>query len=198
MNITVLTKSYPPPPVNEREILRYARCGKPDEETERLLKGCISEASKALSYRVCYSELPAMINGSHCNFGAFELNSEKLSKNLSGCDRAVIFAATVGSGIDRLITKYSRISPAKSVMLQAIGAERVEALCDAFCDDIEKEYQTKTKPRFSPGYGDVSLLIQKNFFAVLECEKRIGAVLNENLFMSPSKSVTAFIGLTKK
>ncbi len=198
MNITVLTKIYPAPPVNEREILRYARCDSPDSETEKLLKSCISEASKTLSYKVCYAELPVIINASHCDFGAFELNSQNLSKNLSGCDRAVIFAATVGTGIDRLITKYARISPAKSVILQAIGAERVEALCDNFCDDIEKEHQRKVKPRFSPGYGDVPLLIQKNFFAVLECEKHIGTVLNENLFMSPSKSVTAFIGIPKE
>lgn len=198
MNITVLTKSYPAPPVNEKEILRYARCGSLDEEAERLLKSCISEASEALSCKVCYAELPAVINGSHCDFGVFELSSENLSKNLSGCDRVIIFAATAGVGIDRLIAKYARISPAKSVLLQAIGAERVEAVCDAFCSDVEKEYKTKPKPRFSPGYGDVSLQVQKNFFAVLECEKRVGITLNENLFMSPSKSVTAFVGIPKE
>lgn len=198
MNITVLTKSYPAPPVNKREILRYARCGSPDEETEKLLNNCISEVSEVLSCKVCYAELPAVINGSHCDFGAFELSSENLSRNLSGCDKVIIFAATAGIGIDRLIAKYAKISPAKSVLLQAIGAERVEALCDAFCDDIAKEYKTKPRPRFSPGYGDVSLQVQKDFFAVLDCERRAGITLNESLFMAPSKSVTAFIGIPKE
>ena len=41
----------------------------------------------------------------------------------------------VGADIDRLIAKHSRLSPSRALMLQAIGAERIEALCDAFCND---------------------------------------------------------------
>ena len=51
------------------------------------------------------------------------------------------------------------------------------------------------KPRFSPGYGDVPLEIQKDIVMLLDCAKRIGVSLNDSLLMSPSKSVTAFIGL---
>ncbi|MBQ5601557.1 MAG: Vitamin B12 dependent methionine synthase activation subunit, partial [Clostridia bacterium] len=71
----------------------------------------------------------------------------------------------------------------------------IEALCDAFCADIKKEYNTGLEPRFSPGYGDLPLSAQKNIFAVLDPERRIGLTLNSSLLMSPSKSVTAFVGL---
>ena len=107
----------------------------------------------------------------------------------------ILFAATVGVEIDRLIGKYGRLSPTKALLFQAIGAERIEALCDAFCADIKKEYNTGLEPRFSPGYGDLPLSAQKNIFAVLDPERRIGLTLNSSLLMSPSKSVTAFVGL---
>ena len=51
------------------------------------------------------------------------------------------------------------------------------------------------RDRFSPGYGDLSLALQKDIFAVLDCPRKIGITLNESLLMSPSKSVTAIIGV---
>ena len=52
------------------------------------------------------------------------------------------------------------------------------------------------KPRFSPGYGDLSLEMQRDIFRVLDCPRKIGLTLNESLLMSPSKSVTAIIGIS--
>ena len=52
-------------------------------------------------------------------------------------------------------------------------------------------------PRFSPGYGDLPLEVQKDVFRILECGVRIGISLNESLLMTPSKSVTAIFGLRR-
>jgi len=51
------------------------------------------------------------------------------------------------------------------------------------------------KPRFSPGYGDLPLETQREIFDVLDCSRRIGLMLNDSLLMSPTKSVTAFVGV---
>lgn len=83
------------------------------------------------------------------------------------------------------------------MIFQAIGAERIEALCDIFCADISKEKGVLLKPRFSPGYGDLSIEVQQDVFSVLNCGKKIGLYLNESMLMSPSKSVTAFAGIKK-
>ena len=88
-----------------------------------------------------------------------------------------------------------RLSPARAVMLQALGTERVESLCDIFCEDFGIDNSVVLKPRFSPGYGDLSLDTQKDIFSVLNCPKNIGVYLNDSLLMSPSKSVTAFAGI---
>lgn len=196
MNSNIVTKTYNEPPFCEREILRYAGCKSPDSETLSLMHTCIKEARDELSYKVCYRELPVSVNNSSCDFEYFTLESQNLARNLNSCKSVIVFSATVGVGIDRLIAKYTRLSPAKALMLQAIGSERAEALCDTFCENIKKEKNVILRPRFSPGYGDLPLPVQRDIFSVLECSKRIALFLNDSLLMSPSKSVTAFVGIT--
>lgn len=208
----IITKTYEAPSIDEVEILRYAGYKfkneeEVDAETRSLLATCLKELEGKLEYKVCYRELPAALDGDVCDFGFFQIASKHLAHHLSGASRVVVFAATLGVGIDRLITKYSSLSPAKALMFQAIGAERIEALCDTFCEDVRKMYAVngvdkqaganQKLPRFSPGYGDLSLGTQRDVFAVLECEKKIGLTLNSSLLMSPSKSVTAFVGINK-
>ncbi|MBR4073244.1 MAG: Vitamin B12 dependent methionine synthase activation subunit [Clostridia bacterium] len=193
----ILSKTYSEPPFSEKEISRYAGCNAADEEISALVKECINEVKDKLTYRVCYRELPVKTDGSICDFEVFSLQSEKLALNLKECEKIILFAATIGVEIDRLITKYGRLSPSKALMLQAIGAERIEALCDMFCADIEREYNMGLKPRFSPGYGDLTLFAQKDIFSLIDSVRRIGLTLNDSLLMSPSKSVTAFLGLVE-
>lgn len=170
------------------------------DEILGLIDECLAEVREMLQYKVCYAILTAETNGDTIALPCGQIASRNLAKNLSGCDKAIIFAATIGIGIDRLISKYSRLSPAKALCLQAIGAERVEALCNDFCEKMESEFQgkgEKLRPRFSPGYGDLPLETQKMIFSLLDCPKRIGVTLGDTLLMSPSKSVTAFIGITR-
>ncbi len=191
----VITKTYPAPEINVCEALRYAGCGSENYEMRSLLHSCVDEAESLLKYKVCYCVLDAEIRSDICNFGHFSVQSEKLAKNLSGCERVLLFAATIGTALDRLIAKHTRLSPSRAVMLQALGAERVESVCDIFCADFETENNVVLKPRFSPGYGDFPLSVQKDIFSVLNCPKNIGVYLNDSLLMSPSKSVTAFAGI---
>lgn len=180
-----------PHAINVAEVLRYAGSRGTDPAVEELLRECIDEAQGELSYRVCYCRLPLQIDGKDCRIGSLSLRSKALAKTLSGCDEAILFGATLGVGIDRLIGKYLRISPTKALMMDALGTERIEALCDAFC----KSQECKITPRFSAGYGDLPLGVQPDLFALLQCEKKIGLCLTDGLMMSPSKSVTAIFGI---
>lgn len=194
-------KSYNEPEFDRKEILRYAGCREANETINSLLEECIDECKGTLCYKVCYSEYPISVNGESIDLGFAKVESKHLAKNLEGCERIVLFSATVGLAMDRLIARYSRISPAKAHMFQAMGAERVESLCDVFNDEITKKSNEEgcfTRPRFSPGYGDVPLSLQREIFAALDCERKLGITLNTSLLMSPSKSVTAIIGIGKK
>lgn len=184
----IAVRTIAPPPVCEREILRYAGCRQADEGVRTRLKECLEEALPLLSYTVCFSEIdPA----------PFTARSLQLARRLDGCERVVLMAATLGVGIDRLIAKYGRLSPAKALLLQAIGTERIEAVCDAFCDELAEEWGLIPRPRFSPGYGDLPLSVQREVLAMLEADKRVGVTLNDSLIMAPSKSVTAFVGYSR-
>ena len=176
----VYTKTYDAPPVDRREIMRYAGVRGDAPEIEAILDECLKESEDKLTYKLCYGEFPVSFFDS--------VDSKDLKKHLEGCDKVILFAATVGIGIDRLISRYASISPTKSLLFQAIGAERIEALCDEFNSEF-------VGSRFSPGYGDLPLEFQKEIFKVLDCPKRIGLTLNESMLMSPTKSVTAIIGV---
>lgn len=189
----VLIKTYVAPPVSKRAIFRYASCPTDAPDVDALIDSCIEEANGALAYKVCYVEEPLEIKNGVCRIGTLPLPSKSLAKSLDGCERAVIFGATLGVGIDRLIAKYGQISPSRALIFQAYGAERIEALCDAFCADVAGE--RKTRPRFSPGYGDLALEAQRDIFGLLNCQKNIGLYLLDSFLMSPSKSVTAIMGI---
>lgn len=193
--MTVKVKTFENIAVNKREALRYAGGGDACGEILPIFNECVSLAEASTKNRVCYKILPVSVKGSLCDFGEFSLFSKDLAKNLGSCNRVILFAATVGVEIDRLILRFGKISPTKALLLQAIGSERAESLCDEFCSWIEQELKVKLKPRFSAGYGDLPLEAQKQIFASLDCAKNIGVTLNDSLLMSPSKSVTAFVGI---
>lgn len=193
----MFVKIFPPPAFNRREALRYAGVRESDESTEALLNECLRIAEGQWSYQACWEEYPIVRRDDTLDLGFVQIRSSALEINLRDCDRLVLFAATVGNGIDRLLARYTRLSPARAHMLQALGAERIESLCDVLQEEIRRLYG-ETRPRFSPGFGDVPLALQKDIFQALQCAKHIGVTLGENLLMSPSKSVTALIGIRRK
>ena len=196
----IVFKTYDKIALNEREAFRYMSCKSPDEQMKRLFEDCLSECAGALSYKACWREFPLLFCGDEINLGFARTKSRALFTNLKGCGKIVLFAATVGHEMDRLIKKQSLLSPAKSVCLQAIGSERVESLCDTLNAELKEQYKKQgflLKPRFSPGYGDLTLSLQREIMPALDCAKLLGISLGENLMMSPSKSVTAIIGVYK-
>ncbi len=192
---TIFTKIFEAPPFDRKEILRYAGAKEDTPEISVLIESCIEELKGKLSYKVCYGEFPVSVKGNSIDLSFMKTESKSLAKNLMRCRSIILFGATVGIEIDRLISRYGRIAPSRALIFQAVGAERIESLCDEFTKFIQKDYGA-TVPRFSPGYGDFRLEVQKDFFRVLEPSKRIGLTLNESMLMTPTKSVTSIIGIT--
>lgn len=186
------------PAWNLREIMRYARIQGADDTYDALIDECIKEAEPVLSYRVCYSILQVSYEDQRLCLGNISAPYQTIIKAIRDADEVLLFAATVGAPFDRLIQKYSVLEPSKALMMQAIGAERAESLCDAFCEKTANELREAGKcllPRVSPGYGDIPMTMQRDVFAVLDCPRKIGLTLDESLLMSPSKSVTAIAGI---
>lgn len=185
------------------EVVRYLGYGKnnPDNQVLKKIEDCICEMKEKLSLRACYERLSLCSNDcGKLSFGNIKTDSQSLRKNLSGCDEIVVFAATIGVGADRIIQRNSVTSPSSAVVAQAVGTAFVEKWCDVLCDRIErreKEEGRFLRPRFSPGYGDFPLEMQKDIFGMLDCPKAIGVSLTDSLLMVPSKSVSAIVGVSK-
>lgn len=201
---TVFVKNYRENeilPAAESEIWRYAGfLGNQNEinaELSQTFENVKNEIKDLFSYKVCYRRTELLWEQGEPVL-PFCVHSKALAKLLEGCGEIIVFSATVGLSIDRYIAKQQRISPIKALLANAYGAERIENLCDTFCGDIKNQLQNENKyitRRFSPGYSDFPLESQTEMFALLDCNRKIGVSLNESLLMSPSKSVTAIMGI---
>jgi cobalamin-dependent methionine synthase I len=122
-----------------------------------------------------------------------------LRNHLSGCGEAYLFAATLGTKADFLLERASKIDMSRAVVLQACAA----ALTESVCDEAERELSAEAakrglflRPRYSPGYGDFSILHQRDLLGILQAQKKIGLAMTQDSMLVPTKSVTAVIGLT--
>lgn len=189
--------------IDRKEALRYLgyRSQEPDAKTWQLLEEAVSELEQDSIPKSIYRELACEVTGTQVELGPLTIQSGHLAKNLKGCEKAVLLAATIGRTADLMIKKYSVTNMAKAAVVQAAGASGIEDYVDEIEEEIRKNAELRglyLRPRFSPGYGDFSLEYQKEVFQLLECSKRIGITLTEGNLMMPSKSVTAVIGLTSR
>lgn len=188
MNVIIYTPNEIPH-VNRREAFRYAGAVEDAAQTA-IFDSCLAEIMPELSYKIVWEEYPVSYAGDLLDLTFAKTVSSDLRINLGGAEKIILFAATVGIAPDRLSMKYSRVSPIRSLFIEAIANERIEALCDKFTSQFENR-----RPRFSPGYGDLSLELQRDIVRVLDSRRQIGLTLNDSLLMTPTKSVTAIIGI---
>lgn len=159
-------------------------------EMERMLDVCEAEILQAAAPKYLYKikELPCP-----------ELEQgDDIRAHLAGCTQAVLLAVTLGAEVDRRIRIAQVTDLPEAVVLDALASVAVEQVC-AQCEDLLAEqfpdrFQTF---RFSPGYGDFPIGLQKWFLTELDAPKKIGLTTNENSLLIPTKSVTAVLGLSE-
>ena len=144
--------------VRRSEVFRYLGYGNrvPDEETGELAEECIKELLRVSEERICVRESPGDGAGREPGTGAVCQTSSRslFLKNLGGCARVLVMAATLGTGVDRLLLKYGKLFMARAVVMQAAAAALIEEVCDRNFESWRKEYEEKglyLRPRFSPG-----------------------------------------------
>ncbi len=171
--------------LNIGHVLRYM--GERNTETQKELMtkimSLLPEFLKKVNARLCTKEIEAI-----------NTDSESLKNHLKNCNKVILMAATIGIEADRAIVRASVKSPLHALILDAFGTEAIEQVCDRFSDELKQSHEYVTS-RFSPGYGDLSLDYQKEIVNILDTNRKIGLTLNDSLLMSPTKSVTAIIGI---
>ncbi len=188
------------------------------QDIQELVSSCVQQMHSTLKAQSVYTclpleiDFPAETTGETTDsageqkseglplikIGSIQFESKYLARNLAGCSKVILIASTIGPVADNLIRRFTKLDAAKVAIMQAAGAMFIESYLDSFNAQLEKEAEEqgfKLHSRFSPGYGDVSLEIQRYFFSILPCTQRIGLTLTNSLVMTPEKSVTAFIGM---
>lgn len=188
--------------IPEKEVRRYMGLRGPVDispDTDAMIKKAIGALEKDCSPKYVSRAFPVTVESNEVRFADVIIKSRSLARNLAGCTQCVLFAATAGPFCDMLVKRASVTSSAYASCCQAAGAAAIEAYCDLINDKIKDEYEAKglfARPRFSPGYGDLPLENQKDWFRLLDITRNTGIELTGSLLMVPTKSVTAIIGLS--
>lgn len=187
-------------PFDEKEILRYAMLPSFAPKPEELpLKECLEAAKGAAKCRAVWRRYPLRRNGEELELGFARTDTRDLRRHLEGCSEILLFACTAGAEMDRRIARSKLLSPARGLLMHAIGAQQVEGGCDRLCQRLAELFPDRQlTDRFSPGYGDLPLAMQRDVMEALDCGRTVGITLTDSLLMTPSKSVTAIIGMKEK
>ena len=187
-------------PFDEKEILRYAMLPSFAPKPEELpLQECLKAAKGAAQCRAVWRQYPLRRDGEWLDLGFARTDSRDLRRHLEGCGGILLFACTAGAEIDRRIARAKLLSPARGLLMHAIGAQQVEGGCDRLCERLAAQFPDRQlTDRFSPGYGDLPLALQRDVTEALDCGTVLGITLTDSFLMTPFKSVTAIIGLKER
>lgn len=188
--------------IDKKEALRYLGIkGNPDEKTAVLTELCEKELLRVIKPKFLFlkSETEETPEGVIISSGNLLLKGTGIKKHLAGCKSAVLMCATLGQGVDLLIRQLQVSDMARAVITDALASAAIEQVCDYAEGEIRKAvgdyYMTW---RFSPGYDDLPLSVQKDFLALLSAQKKIGLCTTDSMLLTPKKSVTAIIGLSER
>lgn len=188
--------------VSEREIARYLGYHgyTPDERIQSVIDEVLDELQRVSLPRSMHRIEPFQADPDGLlHLGPILTDSRDLYRNLAGCSCVILLGATLGAGADHVIRRYEKTDILKAVIAQACASAMIEAYADQVQETLREEASSQglyMRPRYSPGYGDFPLAVQPQFLQVLELSKRIGIMLTDGMLMTPSKSITAVIGLS--
>lgn len=187
--------------INIKEVYRYMGIKSSEEISKDLdlkVNKIIKEAQEAAEFKTVSKYFNIERKEEILNLGFCQTSSKALKKNLCGCEKILLFAATLGMNYERRLSFFSESSPFDALVWHAAGTEILEKKADDFLKQKSQEDKVFFKPRFSPGYGDLPLELQKDIFSALKPEKYIGAYLTNSMLMVPSKTITALAGVCKE
>ena len=184
--------------LNMNEILKYLgfRGQELTEEIAAQIKRCTDEVLAAATPRLTYRHAP-LEDGAVLGV---RFAGNDIPRMLEPCEEVVLFGATLGPGVERLMMRYEVTNAADSVIMDACASTAIENICNNFESDMRRAVEAEGRyltDRFSPGYGDLPIAEQPKIFALLDMTRRIGVSLTPTTIMVPRKSVTAIMGIAR-
>ena len=187
--------------VNREEAYRYLGCrGEPDAEMcaelDRAAALVLEAASPKYVEKLCKVTRGETVTLSGTSFALTGRAAAELLRESEGC---CIFCATLGNAVDALIRRWELLDMAFAMTLDACASSAVESLCDGIEEKLRAESASRyLTDRFSPGYEDLPLKLQRPFCTDLDTARKIGVTVTDSGLLLPRKSVTALIGIADR
>ncbi len=189
--------------VNRAEAFRYMGMhGEIPENISSLADECESRlmGAAAPKFHWVYADI-ADVSESTVTLAEHKLilRGKDISEHLGGCFGTALLCATVGDGVDKLLRTIQAEDMTKALTADALASAAVEQVCDIAEKEIGERFADKfTTWRFSPGYGDFPLECQGDFLSAVNAMRTVGVCVNSGGLLTPTKSVTAVIGISDK
>lgn len=183
------------------EVLRYMGCP-PDRAGEALRRQAAAaweELRRAARPRWTWRVFPLEATPAGLTLGGILLPGEDIARHLAGCHRGAVFALTLSAGVDALLRRAQVADLSLALALEGCAAAAVEQLCDRAEGEIRGTFPGCFFPyRYSPGYGDLPLSLQGELLALLDAPRQVGLTASASHILTPRKSVTAILGISRE
>lgn len=195
--------------IDSNEVLRYLGYGTlnskapPDPGIMSQIADCSEEVREAAAplctYRIL--DIEKHENEIRLKNSSLILTGKTANEMLSDCSSCVVLAATLGRSVDRLLRRRQIKDMSSAVIIDSCANSGIESVCEQITEDLRTSFGRQNKyitDRFSPGYGDLPLELQPDIIRTLSADRAIGLTVSGSLLLIPSKSVTAFIGISDR
>lgn len=187
--------------VNTDEALRYMgyKNNIDIDNIIPIIKKCEENLINAAKGRYCYKIFDICRENDKLWLSGTSLilEGKDIFKHLEGCNKAVLMACTITEKVDRLINMLNISDMSSALITDALASALIEQLCNKVEEIIKNELDIKNMTwRFSPGYGDLPIEIQREFIKTINADKQIGLTVTPSNILIPRKSVTAIIGIS--
>ena len=158
------------------------------------IRRCAMEVLRCCHPRLVYRILPVKEL-------SFLLVGNDIRRLLASCTEAVLMALTLGAEPERRLMQEEVTNMANAYLMDVCASQAVEEAADDFENQLRKtlilegRYLTN---RFSPGYGDYPISMQRPLLESVNAARAIGLTLTPMNLMVPRKSITAVMGISDR
>lgn len=122
-----------------------------------------------------------------------------IARFLRDATHVALMAVTLGAHCERELRRLSVLNPTDALLYDAACSALVEAaangLQERLCFDVAQRGFEVLPGRFSPGYGDLPLDVQKPLLGAIDAYRALGLAATESFLLVPRKSITAIVAL---
>lgn len=198
-----LSQSIELSPLNQEKILRMLRMPRQadagpqdpvfDAQLAKQVGLCEAEVRRCAHPRAVLRILPVGELGPL-------LEGNDIQRLLADCEEAVLMAVTLGAELEKRLMQEEVTNLSNAYVMDLCASQAVEEAADRLEGRLRERIRAEQKyltNRFSPGYGDYPLRVQRPLLDYLNAGRAVGLTLTPTGLMVPRKSITAVMGISK-